>query len=164
MEINALALGGIAIMAVCLALIPLGLPGLWIMLAVLAVGAWYGAVSIGLFLALLVLVALAELAEWVALDRLGRKYGGTQRTFWGAIAGGIAGALVGTPVPVIGSILGVFAGTMIGASIATWTLVKDSEVALRAGWGALLGRSAAIALKTAAGLVLLVAGGAALLF
>ena len=164
MEINGLALGGIAIMAVSLALIPLGLPGLWIMLGVLGIGTWYGTVSIWLFLGLLALVALAELAEWIALDRLGRKYGGTQRTFWGAIAGGIAGAMIGTPVPVIGSILGVFAGTMIGASLATWTLVKDSEVALRAGWGALLGRSAAIALKTAAGLVLLVVGGAALLF
>jgi hypothetical protein len=164
MEINGLALAGIAIMILSLALIPLGLPGLWIMLGVVAIGMWTGAVSIWLFLVLVALVVLAELLEWFAVDRLGRKYGGTQRTFWGALAGGVVGALVGTPVPVIGSLLGVFAGTMVGASIATWTLVKDSEVALRAGWGALLGRSAAIALKSAAGLVILVAGGAALLF
>jgi len=164
MEINGLALAGIAIMILSLALIPLGLPGLWIMLGVVAIGMWTGAVSIWLFLVLVALVVLAELLEWFAVDRLGRKYGGTQRTFWGALAGGVVGALVGTPVPIIGSLLGVFAGTLVGASIATWTLVKDSEVALRAGWGALLGRSAAIALKSAAGLVILVAGGAALLF
>jgi uncharacterized protein YqgC (DUF456 family) len=164
MEINGLALVGIAIMVLSLALIPLGLPGLWIMLGVVGIGMWTGAVSIWLFLVLMALVVLAELLEWFAVDRLGRKYGGTRRTFWGALAGGIVGAVVGTPVPVIGSLLGVFAGTMMGASIATWTLVKDSEVALRAGWGALLGRSAAIALKSAAGLVILVAGGAALLF
>jgi uncharacterized protein YqgC (DUF456 family) len=164
MEINELALVGIAIMVLSLALIPLGLPGLWIMVGVVGIGMWTGAVSIWLFLVLMALVVLAELLEWFAVDRLGRKYGGTQRTFWGALAGGIVGAFVGTPVPVIGSLLGVFAGTMVGASIATWTLVKDSEVALRAGWGALLGRSAAIALKSAAGLVILVAGGAALLF
>ena len=164
MEINELALVGIAIMVLSLALIPLGLPGLWIMLGVVAIGMWTGAVSIWLFLVLVALVVLAELLEWFAVDRLGRKYGGTQRTFWGALAGGVVGALVGTPVPIIGSLLGVFAGTLVGASIATWTLVKDSEVALRAGWGALLGRSAAIALKSAAGLVILVAGGAALLF
>lgn len=164
MDINGLAIGGIAIMAVSLVLIPLGLPGLWIMLAVLAVGAWFGLVSPWLFLALLALTGAAELMEWVAVDRLGRKYGGTQRTFWGALAGGIAGALIGTPVPVIGSVLGVFVGTMIGATVATWTLVRDSEAALKAGWGALLGRSAAMALKTAAGLVILIVGGAALLF
>ncbi len=164
MEINALALGGIAVMAVSLLFIPLGLPGLWIMMVVLAVGAWYGAVAWWLFVALLALTVVAEFLEWVAVDRLGRKYGGTRRTFWGALAGGVAGAMIGTPVPVIGSVLGVFAGTMIGASIATWTLAKDSEVALKAGWGALLGRSAAIALKTAAGIVIFVSGAAALLF
>ena len=164
METNALALGGIAVMTVSLLLIPLGLPGLWIMMLVLAAGAWTGIVSWWLFTALLALAAVAELLEWVALDRLGKKYGGTRRTFWGALAGGIAGAIVGTPVPVIGSLLGVFAGTMLGASIATWTLVKDSELALNAGWGALLGRAVAIGLKTATGLVVLVAGGAALLF
>jgi uncharacterized protein YqgC (DUF456 family) len=163
MDTNGLALVGIAIMTVALFLIPLGLPGLWIMLAVLAVGAWNGLVSPWLFLALLALTVAAEVLEWVAVDRLGRKYGGTRRTFWGALAGGIAGAMIGTPVPVIGSLVGVFAGTMIGASIATWTLVRDSEVALKAGWGALLGRSAAVALKTTAGLLILVAGGAALL-
>lgn len=164
METNALAFGGIAIMALSLVLIPLGLPGLWIMLLVLGIGAWFGEVSLALLIGLAALVALAELLEWVAVDRLGRKYGGSQRTFWGALAGGIAGAMIGTPVPVIGSLLGLFVGTMVGATIATWTLVRDSEAALKAGWGALLGRSVAVAVKTAAGLVLLLVGGAALLF
>ena len=164
MEINGLALLGIAAMTASLFLIPLGLPGLWIMLLILAMAAWTGAVSPLLFVALLVLAGLAEFLEWVAVARLGRKYGGTQRTFWGALIGGVAGAIVGTPVPVIGSVLGVFAGTMIGAAIATWTLVKDSDAALKAGWGALLGRAAAVALKMAAGIVTLVVGGAALLF
>ncbi len=164
MDINGLALAGIVIMAASFFLIPLGLPGLWIMLAVLGIWTWGGLVSPLLFFALLALVGLAEFLEWVAVDRLGKKFGGTRRTFWGALLGGVAGALIGTPVPVIGSLLGVFAGTMIGAAIATWTLVKDSELALRAGWGALLGRSVAIALKTAAGMVVLIAGSAALLF
>ncbi len=164
MEINGFALLGIAAMAASLLLIPLGLPGLWIMLLILAVATWAGAVSPLLFIGLLVLAGLAELLEWIAVDRLGRKYGGTQRTFWGALVGGIVGAIVGTPVPVIGSLLGVFAGTMVGAAIATWTLVKDSDAALKAGWGALLGRAAAVALKMAVGLVILVAGAVALLF
>ena len=164
MEINGLALLGIAAMTASLLLIPLGLPGLWIMLLILAVAVWAGTVSPLLFVGLLLLAGLAEFLEWVALAKLGRKYGGTQRTFWGALLGGIVGAIVGTPVPVIGSVLGVFAGTMVGASIATWTLVKDSDAAMKAGYGALLGRAAAVALKMAAGLVIFVAGAAALLF
>ena len=164
MEINGLALLGIAAMAASLLIIPLGLPGLWIMLLILAVAAWTGAVSPVLFVGLLALAGLAEFLEWVALAKLGQRYGGTQRTFWGAMLGGLVGAVVGTPVPVIGSLLGVFAGTMVGAAIATWTLVKDSDAAMKAGYGALLGRAAAVALKMAAGLLILIAGSVALLF
>ena len=134
------------------------------MLTVLGIGAWAGAVSPWIFFGMVAVAALAEFIEWVAVDRLGRKYGGSRRTFWGALAGGVVGAIVGTPVPVIGSLIGVLAGTLIGAALATWTLVRDSELALQAGWGALLGRSVAIAVKTTAGLFMLLAGGAALLF
>ena len=63
--------------------------------------------------ALLGLTVVAEFLEWIAVDRLGKKHGGTRRTFWGALVGGLVGAIFGVPVPVTGSLLGVFAGTMI---------------------------------------------------
>ena len=72
MEINGLALLGIATMTASLFLIPLGLPGLWIMLLILAVAVWAGTVSPLLFVGLLLLAGLAEFLEWVALAKLGR--------------------------------------------------------------------------------------------
>ena len=73
MEINGLALLGIVAMAGSLLIIPLGLPGLWIMLLILAVAAWTGAVSPLLFVGLLALAGVAEFLEWVALARLGKN-------------------------------------------------------------------------------------------
>jgi uncharacterized protein YqgC (DUF456 family) len=163
MDGSGLAWLGVAVMAASLFLIPLGLPGVWIMILVLAAGTWAGEVSAGLFVALLMLALLAELAEWAAVDRVGRRWGGTRRTFWGALVGGILGAIVGVPVPVVGSVLGVFVGTMAGAAVASWSEARHGPTALRAGWGALLGRAVAVALKTTAGLLILIVGGISLL-
>lgn len=160
---NGLALLGIAIMVVSLFLIPIGLPGIWIMILVVAAGTWGGLVHWIVFLALLALALAAELIEWAAVDRLGKRYGGTRRTFWGALAGGVVGAIVGVPVPVLGSLLGVLIGTFAGAALATWHELRDHGGAMRAGWGATLGRGLAVALKVATGLVILLIGGAALL-
>ena len=150
-------------MVVCLFLIPLGLPGLWIMLGILLVGALSGAVGWGLLVFLVVVAGFAELLEFLAVQRMSARYGGTRKAFWGALAGGLIGAVVGAPVPIIGSlIMGLF-GTFAGAALVTWMDVKDLGPAARVGLGALLGRSIAAVVKTAAGIVILVAGGAALL-
>jgi len=150
-------------MALALPLIPLGVPGLWIMVAVVAAGLAAGHVSIGMFLLLLGLAVAAELAEWVSVDRLGRRYGGTTRTFWGALIGGAVGVILGAPVPVAGALLGAFAGALAGAVLATWLESRRLGGSLRAGWGALLGRTIAVGVKVFAGLVILVLGGGALL-
>lgn len=158
---GALALVAVAVMAVALLLIPLGIPGLWIMVGIVAVGLTVGEVSIGIFLFLLGLAVAAELAEWVSVDRLGKKYGGTTRTFWGALFGGAIGVVVGAPVPVVGSLIGAFLGTLGGAVLATWLHTRRLGASVRAGWGALLGRAVAVGVKVFAGLVILVLGGGA---
>jgi hypothetical protein len=150
-------------MALALLLIPLGIPGLWIMVGVVAAGLAAGHVSLGMFLLLLGLAIAAELAEWVSVDRLGRRYGGSARTFWGALIGGALGVVVGVPVPVAGSLIGAFVGTLAGAVLATWIETRRLGGSLRAGWGALLGRAAAVGVKVFAGLVILVLGGGAFL-
>lgn len=158
-----LALGAVAVMALALLLVPLGIPGLWIMVGVVAAGLAGGKVSLGMFLLLLGLAVAAELAEWVSVDRLGRRYGGTARTFWGALIGGAIGVVVGAPVPVAGSLIGAFLGTLAGAVLATWLETRRLGGSLRAGWGAVLGRAIAVGVKVFAGLVLLVLGGGAFL-
>lgn len=144
-------------------LTPLGAPGNWIMVAIVAAGAWYGAVSWPVLMVCVVVATLAEVLEFVLVKRLSDKHGGTRKAFWGAIAGGIIGVVVGMPVPVIGSIIAGFLGSFAGAAFVTWLEAKDMGQAGRVGWGVLLGRMWAAAVKTAAGILILVAGGAALL-
>ncbi len=79
-----------------LLLIPFGLPGLWVMvLGILAYGwltdfytltAWLVALAIGLALS-------GELVEaWIGF-RFAQRYGGSSRAGWGALLGGLVGAL-----------------------------------------------------------------------
>lgn len=153
----------ILLMILGLLAIPVGLPGLWIMIGVVATGLVLGEVSLATFLALFGLGIAAELAEWVSVDRLGRRFGGSRKTFWGALAGGAGGAFVGAPVPVFGPVVGAMAGTLAGAVLATWFEVRHAGRAMRAGWGALIGRALAVAIKVFAGLVVLIVGGGAFL-
>lgn len=147
-----------------LLIIPFGLPGLWLMLAVVAVGAFTGSVAWWVLVPLVGLGVAAEVLEFVAVRRFSGRSGGSRRAFWGAIAGGIAGAVLGAPIPVLGPLVGGVAGTFVGAAAVTMYERRDVAPALRVGWGAALGRGVAVAIKIAAALVVLIAGGAALLF
>lgn len=158
-----LAILGIAVMAVALLLTPLGVPGIWVMVAVLAVGVWLGDVGLFVLIAAAVLAAIAELLEFLIVQRLNVRYGGSRLAFWGAIFGGIAGVLVGAPVPVIGSIVAGFIGSFVGAALATLYETRQLEHGMRVGWGVLLGRMWAAATKVAIGVVIFVLGAAALL-
>lgn len=151
-----------AVMLLGLLLVPLGIPGLWVMIGALVVSVLLGApVAWWTVLGLAVVAGVGELGEYLAVKVASDRYGGTNRAFWGAIVGGLAGGVVGAPVPVVGSLVGVLVGTFAGAVAVAWWEARDAGQAARVGWGALLGRAAASAVKTAAGLViLLVAVGA----
>ena len=150
------------LMALCflvgLALVALGLPGLWVMvLAVLAYGWLTDFQSIGLatIIAVVGLAVFGEVIEaWLGFG-LARRYGGSKRAGWGALLGGIVGAIVGVPVPVIGSVIGSFVGAFAGAVVFEYWK-SDAGTAVLAGWGALLGRAAATAAKIGVGLVIAV--------
>jgi uncharacterized protein YqgC (DUF456 family) len=57
---------------------------------------------------------------------------------------------------VVGSVVGGFVGAFAGATLFEYSRARRSEGAVRAGWGAVLGRAAAAALKMALGVVLAV--------
>jgi len=141
-----------------LALVALGLPGLWVMVAaVVGFGALTGFKGIGVvtIVVVVVLAAIAEVIEaWLGFG-LARRYGGSKRAGWGALLGGLVGAIVGVPVPVIGSVIGAFVGSFVGAVVFEYSK-SDAGTAVKAGWGALVGRAAATAAKTAVGLVIAV--------
>ena len=144
------------VMFLSLMLIPLGLPGTWVMIAA---GMGYGYLAgdgIG-FPTLVIVFALAiigELIEFTLAARYTRKYGGSRRAGWGAIIGGIIGAIVGVPVPIIGSVIGAFAGAFLGALVAERTRGGTTGNATRVATGALIGRAAAVAAKSAIGVAI----------
>lgn len=144
-----------------LGLVLLGLPGLWVMvLGVIGYGWLTGFHTVGVATIAIVvgLALLGEVVEWWLGFWFAERYGGSRRAGWGALLGGIVGAVVGVPVPVIGSVIGAFVGSFIGAAAFEYTRQLSAGVALRAGWGAVLGRAAAAALKMALGLAIAVIG------
>ena len=142
-----------------LVLIPLGLPGLWVIVLGIVGYGWltdFSTMSAGFLARVIGLALLGEVLEaWVGF-RFARRYGGSSRAGWGALVGGLVGAIVGVPVPIIGSVIGGFVGAFVGAALFEYAGARRSEGAVRAGWGAVLGRAAAAALKMAIGIVLVV--------
>lgn len=142
-----------------LILIPFGLPGLWVQVGALAVFGWateFATVSAFALGVVLFLATLAEVAEFVLAGRYARKYGGGRRASLGAVLGGIAGALLGLPIPLLGSVFGAVIGAFVGALALELTSGRGAAPALRAGWGALLGRLVATAMKGGVGVVIAV--------
>ena len=139
-------------MFIAIILVPLGIPGTFIMVALAIAADYFLAAGIG-WLAIGIafgLAVLAEVLEWTLSASFTRRYGGSPRAAWGALLGGFAGALVGVPVPVIGSVIGAFLGAFLGALAFEYSRGGvDRSTATRVATGALLGRAAATALKLA---------------
>lgn len=158
-----LSILGVLIMGVALFLTPLGIPGLWIMVGVLAIGAVAGDVGVLIIVTCLLLALAAEILELFIVQKLNVRYGGSRLAFWGAIFGGVIGVILGMPIPIVGSIIAGFLGSFAGAMAATLYETKRFDSAARVGWGVLLGRMWAAATKVAAGIVIFVLGSASLL-
>jgi hypothetical protein len=144
-----------------LVLTPLGLPGLWVIVAGVLTYGWltdFRTVSVGVIALVVGLAFLGELLEYWVGFRYTKIYGGSKSAGWGALLGGIAGAIVGVPVPVLGSVIGAFIGSFAGAVLFEWLRSRHGATAVRAGWGALVGRAVSAAAKTALGLVIAVVG------
>ncbi len=148
----------IVVLVASLLLVPLGLPGTWLMVGAALVYhlAVRGAIGIGTVAGTAVLAFIGELLEFSLAGRFSRKYGGSRRAAWGAILGGFAGALIGVPVPIVGPVIGAFLGAFLGALAAELTVRGDGRAATRAATGALFGRITAAALKIAIGAVIAV--------
>lgn len=139
-----------------LVMIPLGLPGLWVVVAALLAGAaLLEAIGWTLPLVGLGAAAVAEGVELLTVRAMGKRYGGSPRAFWGAILGGMAGLFVGLPVPLIGPLVTGFLGTFAGAWLVTFLETKDLRASGRVGWGVVLARTIAVGLKVGVGVALL---------
>jgi uncharacterized protein YqgC (DUF456 family) len=147
----------------CLGLIPLGLPGMWLMIGIAALVQMFGGAAphfgwtlLGVCLGIGV---VAEVVEAVA-GAAGAKYGGaTRRGMVGAFAGGIIGAIFFTgllPIPIVGTLVGGLVGAFVGAWIGEASAVqqRDPQQKFRAALGAAAGKLAGTFGKLAAGVVI----------
>ena len=144
-----------------LVLIPLGLPGLWVIVGGILAYGWltdFRTVGVWTIVLAVGLAFLGEVVEWWVGFHYAKRYGGSKRAGWGALLAGIVGPIDGVPVPLIGSVIGAFLGAFVGAVVFEYLRSRHAPTAVRAGWGAVLGRAAAAALKTAIGLVIIVLG------
>src|SRR5437773_9570442 len=107
-----------------LAMIPLGLPGLWVMVGGILAYGWltgFRTVSVVMIAIILAIAFLGEIIDnWLGF-RFAKRYGGSTRSGWGALLGGLVGAVIGVPVAVIGSVIGAFLGSFIGAALFEYT-------------------------------------------
>jgi uncharacterized protein YqgC (DUF456 family) len=158
---NALGILAAIVMFLSILIIPLGWPGLWIMVGVVALGSLLGEVGPGLVVVVLAVAAAAELLEFLIVKRMSARYGGSNRAFWGAIIGGTVGVFVGAPVPILGPVIAGVIGSFLGAAAAALYESKDLAAASRVGWGVVLARGIAAAVKIAAAFVVLAVGATA---
>ncbi len=163
MDITSLASSGLALgllaitLLIGLFLVPVGLPGLWIMLGA-ALLYWVlipaGGIGIWTFAGVSLLVVLAEVLEYTIAGRYTRRSGGSRRASWGAIIGGLVGAVVGVPIPVVGSVFGAFIGAFVGAFVGEMTVHRDVRSnPTKVATGALIGRAVAAAVKSGLGVI-----------
>src|SRR5436305_13813476 len=83
-----------------LLLVPLGLPGLWAMVAGIVGYGWltdFRSVGVATIGAVLGLAFLGEIVEWWLGFRLAATFGGSRRSASAALVAGIVGALLDVP-------------------------------------------------------------------
>jgi len=121
-------------------LIPLGLPGNWLIAAVGLLGPTFGLGwwPLGVLAGL---AGVAELLELGAALRTTRRSGAGRAGAWGAVLGGLAGGILATPLlPLVGSLIGACLGAALGAVLLESLARPHGAASLgRIGWGAFLG-------------------------
>lgn len=143
----------IIILLGALVVVPLGLPGTWLMVATACVYSLFSDFQVGQsdFWVLGILVFLAGIAE--VLEFLVGIWGSKQaQVSNGAVISsiilGFVGVAVGTPVPVIGSVVGLLLGVFIGAYSYELLTTRDPAKSFRSAVAVFFSRIISIFVKT----------------
>ena len=127
------------VLVLSLAMIALGLPGLWVMIAsavVYNITTHTNAIGWFTLIGVAVLALIAEYIEFTLSAKYARKYGGSRRAGWGAMIGGTIGVFLGVPVPIVGPLIGAFIGSFAGALIGELTKGTSKTDSARVATGA----------------------------
>lgn len=147
-------------MAAGLVIIPFGLPGIGVIFASALLYAlvtkFNSAISLNLILILGVLTILGETADNWLMAAGAKRFGASTTAAWLSLLGGFLGALLLGPLlavvlSVVGPVVAAFLGAFVAVVIYEHRQKQNWQEALRAGWGALLGRVAGMVLKMIVG-------------
>ncbi len=162
---EALATTGIALLYVALLagmlMIPLGLPGTWLMAIAAWAFAFFGDLNPGgseMTACLIVgaLVLCGELIE-LAVRILGSKMAKVPTgAIVAAIVGGLFGAIIGVPVFLIGSLIGLLIGVFLGAFIYALFIERRVSAAIWMAVATTTSQVVALFAKTCVGLAIII--------
>lgn len=150
----------LVVLAFCVLLNLVTLPGNWAMVALVIVWElFYPGSSLGtLFFVLFIgLALLGELVEFGAQIYGSKKYGSSKTSTAAGVIGAIVGALAGAPFMFgVGAILGALFGAWAGCYLAERLIRRQpSEVAFRAAQGAMVGKFFGMVIKFGIGVAML---------
>lgn len=145
-------------------LIPLGLPGTWLIALTTGLIAWWRwdplapaahqFIGIPTLILLVLLAIIGEFIEFFA-GVAGARAGGASRTgAFAAVIGTLFGGVIGTfiiPIPLIGSLIGACGGAALATMLAEIAIGRTEQDAVRAGVGAGVGRLKGTLAKIAVG-------------
>ncbi|MBI4720346.1 MAG: DUF456 domain-containing protein [Chitinivibrionia bacterium] len=137
----------------------LGLPGIWVLVAValiFALATHFTAITWFYLLLCVGLAVLGEIIESVLGVAVVAKKGGGRYGIFGTFLGGLLGVIAGAPLaPPFGSLVLGFAGSFAGAVAGEYIAYRKLESAVRVGYWAFLGRALAIVVKLGLGFAIL---------
>ena len=148
------------LLILALFLIILSLPGTWVILGL--TGLWAAFVdgpdfTPRFFIILAALAAAGEIAEFFAGHFGAKKFGGSNKGSVGGIIGAIIGAIFCAPFLFgLGALLGALAGGFLGCWLVERNRGMPNKEALRAAFGATLGRFGGFMIKLGVGITMLV--------
>lgn len=144
-----------------LALVPLGFPGTWLVVATafvysLARDFQPGKPDFWVLLIVIVLALLGEAVEY-GIGVIGsKKLNVSSGAIIASIAGGFVGAIIGVPVFLVGALLGLFLGAFLGAFLYEIIETKKIKPALWAATATFFSRVTAMFVKTFVALVMVI--------
>jgi len=148
------------VLAVCVLLNLVTLPGNWAMVALVIVWELFypgSALGVTFFVLFIGLALLGELVEFGAQIYGSKKYGSSKTSTVAGVIGAIAGAIAGAPFMFgVGTIFGALFGAWGGCYLAERLILKQpSDLAFRAAQGAMVGKFFGMVIKFGIGMAML---------
>ena len=143
----------VLLLLIGLVLVPLGLPGTWLVVAISFLYSLFQDFQAGrndfwVLSVVILLAVVAELLEFGIGVIGGRKLQVSNGAIVSSLIGGIVGAVIGVPVMLVGGLLGLFIGVFAGAFVYEIVASRDWRLALKGAMATFFRRITSLFVKT----------------